>query len=51
MQKICWPDAITIVLWPYALKFFSEKSSVLNVDDYGITPMEKFAGTTTDIYL
>ena len=47
--KIYFPEAITTMLWAYALKDFSEKLNVLKVDDDGITPMEKFAGTTTDI--
>ena len=29
---------------------FAEQFNVLKVDDDGITPMEKFAGTTTEIY-
>ena len=39
------------MLSPYALEFFTEQFNVLNVDDDGITPMKKFAVTTTDIYL
>ena len=38
------------MLWPYALKDFSEQWNVLKVDDDGITPMEKFSGTTADIF-
>ena len=37
--------------WPYELKDLSEQFNVLKVDDDGITPMEKFAGTTTYINL
>ena len=36
------------MLWNYALKVFSEQINELNVDDYGINPMDKFTGTTTD---
>ena len=39
------------MLWPYKLKDFSEQLNVLKVDNNGITPMEKFSGTTTDINL
>ena len=39
------------MLWPYALKSFAKKVNEINVDDYGTTPMKKFAGTTTDITL
>ena len=30
------------------MKAFAEELNVLNVDDDGITPMEKFSGTTTE---
>ena len=36
---------------PYALKAFEEKINELKVDDDGITPMEDFVCTTTDITL
>ena len=39
------------MLWPYALKAFAEKLNELKVDDYGITPMEKFSVTTKYITL
>ena len=39
------------MLWPYALKAFVEHLNVLKVNDDVITPMDKFAGTTTDISL
>ena len=39
------------MLWPYTLKAFSEQLNVLNVDGDGITTIDKFAGTTTEIYL
>ena len=47
--KIYWPEAITKILRPYSLKAFAEKFNVLKVDDYGISPMEKFSGTATYI--
>ena len=37
------------MLWLYELKYFAEQLNELKVDDDGITPMESFAGTTTDI--
>ena len=37
------------MLWPYGLKALAWKSNKLKVDDYGITPMENFASTTTYI--
>ena len=49
--KIYCPEAITKMLCPYALKAFAEQLNVLKVDDDGITPMEKFSGTTTYITL
>ena len=49
--KIYWPEAITTISWTYALKAFAEKLNVLKVDDYGITPMEEFAGPTKENFL
>ena len=39
------------MLCPHALKAFAEKFNVIKVGDDGITPVENFAGTTTDITL
>ena len=47
--KRYWPEAITAMLLPYALKAFSEKLNVIKVDDYGMATMDNFAGTTIDI--
>ena len=47
--KIFCPEAITIMLWHYALKAFAEQLNVLKVDYDVITPIEKFIGTTSDI--
>ena len=44
-------EAITTMLWPYSLKAFAEQFNVIKVDYDGITPMEKFSGTTTYINL
>ena len=46
-----WTESITTMLWTYSLKAFTEKINVLKVDDGGITLMEKFSETTTDIPL
>ena len=48
-EKIYWPEEITKILWPYALKDFLEQLNVIKVDDDGITPTENFSGTTIDI--
>ena len=45
------PESVTILLWRYALKDFVEQLNLLEVNYDGINPMEKFAGTTTDITL
>ena len=34
------------MLWPYALKAFTEQLNELKVDDDGSNPMEKIAVTT-----
>ena len=49
--KIYFPEEITTILCPYTLNSFAEQFNGLKVDDCGITPMEKFSGTTTDITL
>ena len=45
------PQAIATILCPYVLKSFAEQLDVLKVDDDNIIPMDKFAGTTTNIFL
>ena len=40
--KRYWSEAITTMLWNYALNDFAKQLNVLKVDDYGITPMENF---------
>ena len=50
-MKIYFPEAINEILWPYSLKAFAEKLNDHKVDDYWITPMQRFAGTPTDITL
>ena len=39
------------MLFPYVLKAFAGQINELKLDDDGITPMENFADTTTDITL
>ena len=41
-EKKYWSEAITTMLWNYALNAFAKQLNVLKVDDYGITPMENF---------
>ena len=50
-ENIYLSEAINTMLWTYVPKAFSEQLNEINVDNYGITPMEKFSGTTTDIPL
>ena len=40
--KRYFPEAITTMLWTYALKAFEEQLNVLKVDYDGITPMQNF---------
>ena len=49
--KIYWPEAITTMLCPDVLNFFAEQFNEIKVDGDGITTIEKYAGTTTDINL
>ena len=37
------------MLCPYVMNSFQENINVLKVGDVGITPMDKFSDTTTDI--
>ena len=37
------------MLCTYALKSYAEQLNLLKLNDYGITPIEKFASTTTYI--
>ena len=46
-----WAEVINTMLLHYELKVFAEQLNVLNVDDYGITLIEKFTVTTEDITL
>ena len=39
------------MLYPYALKAFAEQLNEIKVYDDGITPMDNFSGTKTDINL
>ena len=50
-EKIYCPETITKMLWTYTLRAFAEHLNKLKVNDDGITPMYKFAGTKTDITL
>ena len=46
-----WTEAISKNLRPYILKAYEEKFNDLKLDEYVITTMENFPGTTTDITL
>ena len=47
--NIYWPKEIPTLLCPYTLKYFADQLNVIKVDNDGLTPMEKFEGTATDI--
>jgi hypothetical protein len=40
-----WPGVITTVLWPYALQASVDSHNRLSLDEEGLSPLEKFAGT------
>ena len=44
-EQIYRKEPITIMIWNYVLKSFAEQLNELNVDDYRITPVEKFVGS------
>ena len=39
------PNVITTVLWPYALQAAVDSHNRLSLDDEGLSPLEKLAGT------
>ena len=50
-EKIYCAQAITTILWIYVLKAFTEQLNELEVDDDAVTPIGKFADTTSYITL
>ena len=50
-KKRYWTEAIPEMLWPYALKEFSEQLNELKAVDDGITSMEKFSVTKNTLLL
>ena len=49
LHAIFFLEAKATMLWPYTLNAFAEQFNEVKVDDYDITPIEKFAGTPTHI--
>ena len=49
--KIYCPEAITTILWSYALNIFAEQFNEFKVYDNWITPTDKFTGKTIGINL
>ena len=43
-----WPEYITTMLWPFALKCAAEQINTLSVDEAGVTPESKFTGVPED---
>ena len=44
-SKRHWPPMITTVLWPFAFKYAELQYNNLSVDEYGLSPAEKFCDT------
>ena len=44
-----WPTVITTVLWPYALQAAVDSHNRLSLDEDGLSPLEKLAGTGEEI--
>ena len=49
--KRFWPEAITTMLWPFALKTVAERHNCLKIDINGVTPYAKFSGIRTAMNL
>ena len=39
-----WPEAISSILWPFAIKYAENLHNSLSLDDKGRSPLEKFTG-------
>jgi len=46
-----WPEAITTMLWPYAIKAAAERHNNLKLDDTGRSPIEKFSATKSELHI
>ena len=42
--KRLWPEAITTILWPFAMQYFMECYNNFHFDDNGKSPLMKFSG-------
>ena len=51
LAKRFWPEAITTMLWPFALKTAAERHDHLKIDINGVTPNEKLSGIRTAMNL
>ena len=45
-----WPEAITILLWPFTLKYASDKHNPLPLDSLGYTPLDRFTRIRQQIH-
>ena len=39
-----WPEMITIMLWPFALKHAADRHNLVTINSHGWTPLERFSG-------
>ena len=44
-----WPEAISVSLWPYALKYTSDRHNHLTLNKHGYTPLERISRTRSQI--
>ena len=49
--KRFWPEAITTMIWPFALKTAAEQHNRLKIDINGVTPNGTFSGIRTEMNL
>ena len=49
--KPFWSEAITTILWPFALKTAAERHNRLKIDINSVTPNKKFSGIRTEMNL
>lgn len=42
-----WPEMVSTMLWPYALRTASDRHNELNLDDNGFSPLQKISKSST----
>ena len=46
-----WPEMITTILWPYALKAASQRYNQFHINKQGLSPEQRFSGSTVKLLI